>query len=43
MASKGYSLKKNSFIIKETYIKVPRGENEKGVNSNLQFMEGSMH
>ena len=43
MASKGYSIKKNSSITKETYLKVLGGENEKGVNSNLQFIKGSMH
>jgi len=43
MASKGYSIKKNSSITKETYLKVLGGENEKGINSNLQFIKGSMH
>jgi len=43
MASKGYSLKNISSITKETYLKVLRGVNEKGTNTNLQFLKGSMH
>jgi len=43
MASKGYRIKKKSSITKETYLKVLGGENDKGVNSNLQFIKGSMH
>ena len=43
MKSKGYSIKKNASITKETYLRVLGGDNEKAVNTNLQFIKGSMH